>query len=276
MPDFNLTSTKHMYNEVKGNKAEFVKKFEATYNTKNPYEAEKWFNYMASMDTDGNVGISDREHQIGLIEKRELAEIKRDNLYSRYVSKEDSEKFDAMSQAEKFLYIVSKIPHEKGREAEAHIQASIVLTTLNRLSDEMILIDEALSKYADKDDTSEVKTGTPIGNEFMKSYLDEEKLAKFNTLKGEEQVEFLKNNLSHTPGTTDEELKASAKRIVEQKERLEKQAKNTEEMTTRIANYEKLQQEKFNEELIKEQKQYYEEEMRQKREDKIKNFNGLG
>lgn len=228
MPDFNLTATKNMYNVVQGNKTEFIKQFQSEYKTANPYEAEKWFNYMASMDTDGAVGLTPDEHKQGLAEKKDLAEIKRDKIFSQYVAAGDEEKFAKMSQEEKLAYIESKIPHEPGREAEAHIQASIVLSGLNRIDNEIGLLKEALGEYGKIDETPkspEDKAAERAGNDYMKGYIQEDDLPKFNKMTRDEQLEYLTTHIAHKPGASEKMLRASAEAILLERDVIQDQAK---------------------------------------------------
>lgn len=134
-------SPKDLYNKVQGSKTEFVKQWQAEYKG-NPFMAEKIYNYVASMDSDGTPGLTPEEYKQGLNDKKALAEIKLDKIYEQYVAKEDIEEFAKMSQDEKLSYLEGRIPHEPGREAEAHIQASIVLSSLNRLGTELMLIEQ--------------------------------------------------------------------------------------------------------------------------------------
>lgn len=149
---FSGTNPKDLYNKVQGNKMEFVKQWQAEFKG-NPFMAEKIYNYMASMDTDGAVGLTQDEYKQGLAEKRDLAGIKMDKIYSQYIAEDDREKFVKMSQEEKLAYIKSRIPHEAEREAEAEIQASLVLSSLNRLNTEMQLIDQELDVIKTHEET---------------------------------------------------------------------------------------------------------------------------
>ena len=67
--------------------------------------------------------------------------------------KEDAEEFAKMNQDEKLAYLEGRIPHEPGREAEAHIQASLVLSSINRLATEIGLIDEELDIIKTQEET---------------------------------------------------------------------------------------------------------------------------
>ena len=130
-----------LYNKVQGSKTEFVKQWQAEYKG-NPFMAEKIYNYVASMDSDGTPGLTPEEYKQGLNDKKALAEIKLDKIVEQYVAKEDVEAFTKMNQDEKLSYLEGRIPHDPGREAEAHIQASIVLSSLNRLDTELMLIEQ--------------------------------------------------------------------------------------------------------------------------------------
>lgn len=135
---------KDLYNKVNGSKTEFIKQWQEE-NKGNPFMAEKIYNYVASMDTDGTPGLTPQEYRQGLTDKKSLATIKQAKIYDQYVSEEDRKAFAQMGQEEKLAYLERKIPHEPGREAEAHIQASIVLSSLNRLDTEVNLIDQELT-----------------------------------------------------------------------------------------------------------------------------------
>lgn len=141
-----------LYNKVQGSKTEFVKQWQAEYKG-NPFMAEKIYNYVASMDTDGTPGLTPDEYKQGLNDKKALAEIKLDKIYEQYVPKEDAEEFAKMNQDEKLAYLEGRIPHEPGREAEAHIQASLVLSSINRLDTEIGLIDEELDIIKTQEET---------------------------------------------------------------------------------------------------------------------------
>ncbi len=134
---------KDLYNKVRGNQAEFVKQWQAEYKG-NPFMAEKIYNYVASMDTDGTPGLTPEEYKQGLSDKKALAEIKLDKIHSQYVPEDAREDFAKMGQEEKLAYLESKIPHEPGREAEAHIMASLILSSINRLDTEIGLLDKEL------------------------------------------------------------------------------------------------------------------------------------
>lgn len=143
---------KDLYNKVRGNQAEFVKQWQAEYKG-NPFMAEKIYNYVASMDTDGTPGLTPDEYKQGLSDKKALAEIKLDKIHSQYVPEDAREDFAKMGQEEKLAYLESKIPHEPGREAEAHIMASLVLSSINRLDTEIGLIDQELDVIKTQEET---------------------------------------------------------------------------------------------------------------------------
>lgn len=169
-------SPKDLYNKVQGSKTEFVKQWQAEYKG-NPFMAEKIYNYVASMDSDGTPGLTPEEYKQGLNDKKALAEIKLDKIYEQYVAKEDIEDFVKMNQDEKLSYLEGRIPHEPGREAEAHIQASIVLSSLNRLDTEMTLIDQELlgmELEENPDALNEIKTKDGDEKQFLEHSMKKE------------------------------------------------------------------------------------------------------
>lgn len=155
-----LQKAKEVYNASGANKATFIENIKAQYRYTNDEQAEQYYNTLASMDKDDTPGLTHEEYKDGLIEKKDAAEIRRDNLINQYVPENEKENFVKMSQFDKFEYIKSKIPHEAEQDTEAQIMAELVLSKINNLDAEIKYFKSELMKEDMQQETNKAREDT--------------------------------------------------------------------------------------------------------------------